>query len=172
MAFLARLLIYPTLLWNLLLRRLNPRRHWWDWIDEHVLLGAMPFKSDVAELHRLGIRAVVNTCDEYKGPLAQYKAAGIEQLYIPTVDYIPPTLENIEKAVAFIDRAIGEGKKVFIHCKAGRGRSATVVACYLIAHGNAPEEAQEIMVERRPHVLATVCQREVVQEFARRHGRA
>jgi|ERR1043165_1678308 atypical dual specificity phosphatase len=166
MRFLARLFFYPTLAWNLLLNRLVKDRRWWDWVDETVLLGALPFPADVAKLKALGISAVVNTCDEYCGPLRQYAAAGIEQFHMPTVDFFPPALEDIERAVKFIQTQAAAGRKVYVHCKAGRGRSATVVICYLIAKGLTPEAAQKLMLERRAHVMPRVYKREVVQRFA------
>ena len=165
MRFWARLLFYPTLLWNLLLNRINPRRRWWDWLNDSVLLGALPFASHVAELKALGIGAVVNTCDEYRGPQKAYAAAAIDQCYIPTVDFTPPSLADLECSVRFIREQIAAGKKVYIHCKAGRGRSATVAACYLITQGHTPESAQKLMLEKRPHVNAFIFQRPVVLRF-------
>ena len=46
----------------------------------------------------------MNTCEEYAGPIEAYAAAGIEQLRIPTTDFHPPTLADIERAVEFIDQ--------------------------------------------------------------------
>ena len=165
---LAYILFYPTLWWNRALCRLNPRRHWWDWIDEWVLLGALPTKKDVAALRAAGIGAVVNTCNEYRGPLASYQAAGIEQLYLPTTDFTPPRLEDIQKAVAFMQAQVARGHKVYVHCKAGRGRSATLVLCYLIAKGLTPAQAEALLLEKRPHVLPQLLRRKVVEEFVAR----
>jgi len=170
--FIARLLFYPTLAWNLMLHRLNRRRRWWDRIDRHVILGALPFASDVAGLAAEGVRAVVNTCEEYAGPLAAYGQAGIEQFHIPTVDFMPPRLEDVERAVAFIAAYATRGESVYVHCKAGRGRSATVVLCWLIqSQALTPQEAQRVLCEKRPHVMPYLYEREVVKEFAMRHGK-
>lgn len=37
----------------------------------------------------------------------------------------------IEKAVGVIEKAVGEGKRILVHCTAGISRSPMVVACYL-----------------------------------------
>ena len=166
MELVARALFYPTLWWNQILCRIVPRRRWWDWVDESVLIGALPSENHVLELKAEGIGAVINTCNEYAGPLAQYQQAGIEQLHIPTVDFTPPSLEDVRAGVAFIQRQIASGRKVYVHCKAGRGRSATIVICYLIRKGLTPEEAQKLLLEKRPHVLANLCERECVRQFA------
>lgn len=171
---MARLLFYPTLAWNLLLHRLT-RRRWWDRIDRNVLLGALPFAAAVPALKAEGVRGVVNTCEEYSGPVAAYGKAKIEQLCIPTVDFTPPRLEDVERAVSFIARHAERGESVYVHCKAGRGRSATVVLCWLIqSQGLTPTEAQRVLQEKRPHVMPYLHEREVVKEFAatRRNSKA
>jgi atypical dual specificity phosphatase len=165
-------LFYPTLGWNMLLGRTLQVRRWWDEIDRHVLMGAFPFARDVPRLAAAGVRGVVNTCREYAGPLAAYQAAGIRQLHIPTIDFHPPLLNDILQAVEFIDDHVARGEGVYVHCKAGRGRSATVVLCWLIkAKGMTPEEAQSHLLARRPHVHRRLHLRQVVREFCdRRHG--
>ena len=46
-----------------------------------------------------------------------------------------------------------EGGKTYVHCKAGRGRSTTLVLCYLIKYcGQVPEQAYMFVREKRPQV--------------------
>lgn len=163
----AAVAFYPTLFWNCLLGRVLHRRNWWDPIDQAVLLGGYPFKGDAQRLHALGVRAVVNTCAEYAGPESEYRRLGIEQLRIPTVDFTHPKLPDVRRAVDFVEEHVKRGEKVYIHCKAGRARSATVAICWLIRHrGMSPAEAQSHLLASRPHVNPHVDQRPVVQEFA------
>ena len=163
---IAHLLFLPSLAWNMLLGRVLRIRHWWDPIDDHVILGARPFARDVARLEKLGVTAVVNTCEEYRGPVQQYEECQIEQLWIPTIDFTPPSLEDVCKGVRFIEQQSAGGGKVYVHCKAGRGRSATVALCWLmVAHDMTVDEAQQRLRERRPHVLRGLPQRTVVQQF-------
>ncbi len=39
-----------------------------------------------------------------------------------------------------IDRALTEGKRVYVHCWGGIGRTGTVVGCYLARHGLASRQ--------------------------------
>jgi atypical dual specificity phosphatase len=166
---IARILFYPTLAWNLFLHRVLPHRRWWDRVDEHVLTGALPFATDAHALHAEGVRAVVNTCEEYAGPEEAYRELGITQLRIPTVDFRPPSLPDIERAVDFMRECVASGKQVYVHCKAGRGRSATVVLCWLIKQkGMTPEDGQALLLKCRPHVNRRLFKREAVQAFAER----
>lgn len=163
----ARLLFLPTLLYNAILGRWLKVRHWWDQVEPGLWLGALPMRSDVARLSRLGVTGVINMCREYPGPLRLYRDAGIEQLWLPTIDFQPPTLDDIERGVAFIERQLSAGGQVYVHCKAGRARSATIVLCYLMAHrGLTAGQAQRRLLEVRPHVHPSLDQRQVVKEFA------
>ncbi len=47
---------YPTLAYNVLLGRILNVRPWWTRIDDDLILGALPFASDVAKLHAEGVR--------------------------------------------------------------------------------------------------------------------
>lgn len=162
----ARLVYWPTLGWNVLLGRTLRVRPWWSRVDEHVILGAVPFRSDVNLLHREGVAGVINTCHEYDGPRAEYQRLGIVQLHLPTIDFTPPTLVDVKRGVEFIRQHAESGLTVYVHCKAGRARSATVVACWLIAsRGISPEEAQRILLQHRPFVLPRIAQRQVVLDF-------
>ena len=141
-------------------------RHWWDRIDRNVIVGAYPFASDVASLRGEGVRAVVNTCEEYRGPLRQYKQHGIEQLHIPTTDFTHPSLEDVEAAVEFIQKYKLQNDSVYIHCKAGRARSATIAMCWLMKYrGMTIEEAQDHLLKARPHVNPRLGSRPVVRQF-------
>ena len=163
---MARLLFVPTLVWNIMWGRVLRVRHWWDKIDDHVYMGAFPFTLDVAAMKRTGIGAVVNTCEEYRGPVKAYERAGIVQLWIPTVDFTAPNLRDVERGVAFMQEQIGLGRDVYVHCKAGRARSGTIVLCWLIAaRGLTPEEAQRQILARRPHAHSRLYRRAVVQQF-------
>ena len=162
----ARLVFYPTLLWNLFNARVLKRRNWWDAVDETTIIGALPFASHVEEFKSMGVTGVVNTCEEYPGPVAEYEAAGIEQLRLPTIDFTHPSLESVQEAVDFVQRHADAGGRVYIHCKAGRARSATVVVCWLIHDRDlSPEDAQAFLKDRRNHVNPNVFRRPVVGEF-------
>ncbi|TWU10682.1 phosphatidylglycerophosphatase and protein-tyrosine phosphatase 1 family protein [Allorhodopirellula heiligendammensis] len=157
---------YPTLAWNVMLGRVLKVRRWWDFIDDHVIVGARPFTRDVETLASLGVRAVVNTCEEYTGPIEEYGRLGIVQLHIPTIDFTHPTIENVRQAVDFVDKHVQAGEVVYIHCKAGRARSATVAICWLIEHRQlSPAEAQALLLSKRPHINPRLTERAVVNEF-------
>lgn len=165
----ARTVFYPTLAWNVALGRWLKFRRWWDRIEPQVIVGARPFRVDVPLLHAEGVTGVVNTCEEYLGPVAQYEQLGIEQLHIPTTDFAHPMLADVEIAVDFVQRHVDSGGTVYVHCKAGRARSATVVLCWLIKYrGLTAEDGQRLLLEKRPHTNPRLSKRPIVLEFQRK----
>ena len=163
---LARLALYPSFAWNVVICRLFRIWNWWDQVDTLLYVGARPFKSDVRRLHDLGVRAVVNTCEEYAGPIDAYLESGITQLYLPTIDFTSPSLEDVQTGVEFIEDNHSQGHAVFVHCKAGRGRSATIVLCWLMySQKICPTEALNQLIAKRRQVSKHLAQRPVVQEF-------
>ncbi|SMP53977.1 atypical dual specificity phosphatase [Neorhodopirellula lusitana] len=167
----AKGVFYPTLWWNMLLGRVLKVRNWWDFIDDHVIVGARPFARDVAGLKAAGVGAVVNTCEEYAGPVVEYGEHGIVQLHIPTTDFTAPSLADVETAVQFVQEHVERGEVVYIHCKAGRARSATVALCWLVAHrGMSADEAQALLLAKRPHIHPRLPARQVVQDFVAAHS--
>lgn len=172
MPFLARVLFYPTLVWNLVLSGLIKERRWWDQIAPKLWMGALPTEADVKSLFNLGVGAVINTCAEADGPQRGYATYGVEQFRLPIVDFTPPTLEEVEHGVAFIREQHAAGKGVYVHCKAGRGRSATLVMCWLIAEKRmTPEAAQQHLLQRRPHVNKKLYLRPVVRMYYAQQGK-
>ncbi len=168
----ARAIFYPTLGWNMLLGRWLKVRNWWDEVDPNVIVGAFPFPRDVPGLAKAGVGAVVNTCEEYEGPIEQYEKYNIKQLRIPTVDFTHPRFEDVQHAVDFMVEQIADGRVVYVHCKAGRARSATVALCWLIqTQGMSAEEGQRLLLNCRPHVNPRLTQRVVVQEFEKKYFR-
>ena len=150
----------------MLLGRVLKIRNWWDPVNEQIILGAYPFANDVAALAELGVTGVVNTCHEYAGPEETYRQHQIAQLRIPTTDFTHPTYEDVEQAVQFMDEQIASGGRIYVHCKAGRARSATVVACWLIKNENmTADEAQQFLLRSRGHVNRRLAARPVVQQF-------
>lgn len=65
----------------------------------------------------------------------------VERLNFPIQDYDVPTAEQMKEILDVIDARLTAGKRVYVHCIGGRGRTGTVVGCYLVRHGASGEQA-------------------------------
>ncbi|XP_075423578.1 phosphatidylglycerophosphatase and protein-tyrosine phosphatase 1 [Ascaphus truei] len=156
----ARVIFYPSLLYTVLMEQLT-RRQWYHRIDETVLLGALPFRGMSQTLiNEENVRGVITMNEEYETRLLcnsaeQWEALGVEQLRLSTVDFTGvPTLEHLQKGVKFVQKHQLRGDSVYIHCKAGRSRSATMVAAYLIQRYKwEPKVAAAFIADIRPHIV-------------------
>jgi len=157
----ARVTFLPTLAYNLAMEWLSSRR-WYDRIDQTVILGALPFRFEYTKkmIEKEKIAGVVSMNEDYELALFSHQSQGWEQLgvqflQLSTTDiFQAPSQEKLNRGVEFIQSVAPSGKSVYVHCKAGRTRSATLVGCYLMAlHRWSPEEAVEHMQQCRPHIL-------------------
>jgi len=169
----ARTTFLPTLAYNIAMEKFSSRR-WYDRIDQSVILGAIPFRSEYTKkmVEKEKIEGVVSMNEDYELMLISHQTSGwdrmgVQFLQLPTVDiFHAPNQNKLEDGVKFINEIIPSGNSVYIHCKAGRTRSATLVACYLVArHGWTPEQAVEHIKQIRPHVLLHSQQWEAIRTF-------
>jgi len=137
-----------------------------------LILGALPLPFFISQLHENEkVRAVVNTCDEYIGPIHLYKQYNITQFHIPSMDFTAPTTKEIISAVEFISDHDSKGNTVYLHCKGGKGRSTTVAVCYLMKKYNiSAQEALKRIMKQRPQVTRYIWRRKEISEFAVLHN--
>lgn len=94
-------------------------------------------RERLARLRAAGIRVIVDLTEpaEIDGyddalPLA------IEYCRKPIPDHgLPERREHMFEILDSLHEALGEGKPCYVHCRAGIGRSATVIGCLLVERG-------------------------------------
>jgi hypothetical protein len=60
-------------------------------------------------------------------------------------DFGLPTQKGMRATLDAIDSALNNGRKVYLHCWAGVGRTGTTVGCYLVRHGmSGPDALRQI----------------------------
>lgn len=170
-----RITFHVSLAYNVVLERLSIRQ-WYTRIDETVILGALPWKTIAPELiEKEKVAGVVSMNESYElkrwvPSQQEWSKLGVQFLQLPTPDiFHAPSQENLDKGVAFINSFDGTGRSVYVHCKAGRTRSATLVGCYLMSkHGWLPEEAVSLMKSKRKHVLLHSTQWNALRAYHKR----
>jgi ADP-ribosylglycohydrolase len=102
--------------------------------------------------------------------LAAERCLTVECLRFPIQDVNVPSEGQMAEILRAIDESLAEERPVYIHCWGGRGRTGTVVGCYLITHGLAtPANYVEIIREMRRNDASGGCSPETHQqvEFVR-----
>ena len=88
-------------------------------------------------------------------------------LFEPVTDGTPPSLEQIERMVLFIQEEIRVWEHpVVVTCYAGLGRTGTVLACYMVYAGYTPDKAVSHIRGLRPGSIQTREQEDAVHQYA------
>ncbi|MCX7046459.1 MAG: dual specificity protein phosphatase 23 [Candidatus Sumerlaeota bacterium] len=121
-------------------------------------------------LYEEGIRAVVSL-DSDSDFQAHAKEFGFEYFLSPIPDFSVPSLPQVEECLRFIESNLKADKPVAVHCRAGMGRTGTILACYLIRHeGKSAQDAIARIRQMRPGSIETEEQEEFIQDYER-HAR-
>lgn len=127
---------------------------WFQQIEEPLWMGGAPtYERDYQFIVDHGINAVLDVRAERQNDLEHFEQNRIDHLKLEVLDVMVPPPEALDAGTEFIDRHIRSDDTVLVHCAKGRGRSATMVAAYLMRyHGYDYAQARELLVERRPLV--------------------
>lgn len=135
---------------------------WWNEITPFVYLGALPLKRNIKPLQKENIRAVVSMVEAFEQedscfgkPVRKdkWEEIGVDNIRFETPDFRPISLKVLYDATLFLKESVDQKKKSYVHCKAGRGRSASVVMTYLILfEGLSYAEAEKLIKSKRPHI--------------------
>ena len=147
-----------------------PRSYWV--VPGKLLAGCYPgdkhrkeAEVKLRDLLTCGVRVVVNlmeedeighdgesfvTYEETFWRIARETGTEAECIRIPIPDLTAPSSKLMATILDRIDHAISQGKPVFVHCWGGKGRTGTVVGCYLARHRMAlGKEALQKIAELR-----------------------
>jgi atypical dual specificity phosphatase len=145
----------------------------WSWLIEDKLAGAAkpgsdaPQEDDMRFLQAQGIRAILTLCSQPCDPelLAKY---GMMYKHLPCADFEAPEFDLIDRAVYFIEKRLAHSQPVLVHCRAGYGRTGTILACYLVKRGMPPSQALAEVRRARPGSVEVKSQERAVIAYYRK----
>ena len=100
----------------------------------------------------------------------------VEYLREPIRDHdVPAGEEVVARAIEMIDDALQAGHVVYLHCRAGIGRSALLVGCWLTSRGDVTDPLEELQARwqqsSRSRGWPVVPETEEQEQFVRAWGR-
>ncbi|KAG0336473.1 Phosphatidylglycerophosphatase and protein-tyrosine phosphatase 1 [Podila horticola] len=139
------------------------RWHWYDPLPHtSLVLGAVPSSYQLESLQKQEkVENILNMCAEFRGHLEKMRELGLYQCWVPTRDFHTPSVPDIWTSVRFIEKCEKQRQElpenvrgtIYLHCKAGRGRSATIALCWLVYYFKLSTlEAQAILLHARGQV--------------------
>lgn len=144
-----------------------------SFIWEHLLAGSGHpgqggrLASALTTLRDNEITAILSLSEEplEKALLQEFE---FQYLHLPIDDFTAPTPAQIDAAMRFLGEQVDAGHGALVHCRAGIGRTGTILACFLVSRGWQPAEAIAALRRMRPGSLEVLQQEEAVFEYARR----
>lgn len=118
------------------------------WLKKGLLAGTprpgivQDIDYDVEALKRVGVTTLVSLTTKPVDP-ALLERYGIQGIWMPIVDMQAPSLEEAEQMCRQIAGLMTKGQVVAYHCRAGLGRTGTMLASHLIMEGKPALEALE-----------------------------
>ena len=88
--------------------------------------------NDLIGVSSLGVTHVVTLTSEWDAPLAEFSQQGIAGIRLPIDDMQAPDLQLACDVCAQVDEILQKGGCLAFHCRAGRGRTGTMLAAQLI----------------------------------------
>ena len=138
-------------------------------VFDGLLIGCYPLDAqDVAMLRWAGVERVLNLVedDEYRPEEREaveraLAEAGIEEQRLPFADFGGLPFEPLDRAVSILGGWLGEGRRIYMHCRAGWQRAPAVAAALLaLRDGVGIDEALEVVRVRKPSADPLPHQRE------------
>ena len=112
-------------------------------IDDGIILGALPKTeehiNDLVKGKKVTGIITLNMDWELAVSTEQITKAGAEHLHLPTPDFSAVSQSDLTRGVQFMAKHISNDGVVYVHCNAGKGRSTSVVLCYLIEKKGMPK---------------------------------
>jgi len=131
-------------------------------VDGKLLRGAEPSGRHWREINDLGVRSVVSLQREEPSEAPQASRFGMNTLHLSITDNTAPTMSQVKAFLDFATQA--QNQPVYVHCRAGKGRTGVMVAAYRMAvSGWSPAAA---IGEAKAMGMRMPSQEQLLRDFA------
>lgn len=140
-----------------------------NWIIKDKLSGGSKpglyndIEKDLNFLKDFGISTIVTLTED---PIEyDQEVFSIKNVFFPISDMGIPTPRKAFDFCSEIADLINNGEKIFIHCKAGLGRTGTILSCCLVNMGRTPQDAIKEVRQVNKNYIQTYMQEKFVSHY-------
>ena len=104
-------------------------------VSSSIYRGAQPSEAALEDLAGLHVKTVIDLREPGAGTeleRAQAQRLGLKYVNLPMRPFSAPTPEEVRRALGLLGSQ--NCLPVFVHCRRGKDRTGTVIACYRIQH--------------------------------------
>jgi tyrosine-protein phosphatase SIW14 len=104
-------------------------------VNDHIYRGGEPTAVGLEELGAMGVKVDIDLRQAGEGTDVEKKAAeklGMKYINIPFPPLSAPSNALVERVLLLLTGS--DKDTIFVHCRRGKDRTGTVVACYRIQH--------------------------------------
>jgi hypothetical protein len=113
----------------------RPFEHCYWLLPGRLLAGAHPGQRErLAALHGAGVTRFIDLTGP-RDTLPAYAPAWARRMSFPIEDFGVPAPATMRAVLDAIAAALEDDQRLYLHCRAGIGRTGTVAACWLVEQG-------------------------------------
>lgn len=141
------------------------------WLKKGLLAGTprpgivQELDYDLEALQRVGVTTLVSLTTQPVDPAALARF-GIQGLWMPIPDMHAPGIEEAEQMCRRVAGLLADGHVVAYHCRAGHGRTGTLLAAHLIMEGQSALQALESVRRIEPRWVQSDEQTRFLERFS------
>ena len=132
-------------------------------ITPRIYVGPQYYRVGKANLEELGITFSIDMREDFESPGPSFRLEN--HLHLPVEDDEAPTFEQLQEGTNFIETAVSQGAKIYVHCASGIGRSPTLVAAHFISEGMTLCQALDKIRQSRPIIQPSPEQIAALEDF-------
>ena len=105
-----------------------------DRVNDHLFRSGEPSVEGLAELGAMGVKTVIDLRES--GAATQFEKEQVEKLHmkyinVPFAQLSAPKQAQMEQVLSLL---LNDSGPILVHCRRGKDRTGTVIACYRIQH--------------------------------------
>jgi protein-tyrosine phosphatase len=142
-----------------------------DRVNDWLHVGGALSPDEYVRFHAAGITHIVDLREETLADARMLDEFGIACRHVPVPDRGPPSTQQLVAVAQWLDEQ-EPAARMYVHCKGGFGRAATMAVGLLVLRGSALDDAVEQVRRARPEMRLNPAQLEWLQtvEQERRDG--